>query len=152
MGRVLVVLGAIWALWVLSERSGGVDALLGPEAAGVQLPVLPGLILLVAGWVIARRARAASDTEGVIPMSDEPRRGSPDRSSTPAQAKKKDRYLTQRESSVSASEMEPEGARVKEAIEDLAEEIIDTVEDPNRPKTSEEMVAAAKRRWTPRRR
>lgn len=46
--------------------------------------------------------------------------------------------------------MEPEGARVMEAIEDLREEIIDAVEDP--PKTSEEMVAEAKRRWIPKRR
>lgn len=36
-----------------------------------------------------------------------------------------------------------------EAIKDLSEEIIDAVEGS--PKTSEEMVAEAKRRWNPKR-
>lgn len=152
LGRLLVVLGAIWVLWVVAERSGGVDALLGPRALGAQLPVLPGLAMLIAGRVIARRAPGPSDIERVVPMSDKEKRAKPARSDTGQGAEAKERYLAHRESSLTAAEMEPEGARVKEAIEHLAEEIIETVEDPDRPKTSEEMVEAAKRRWVPRRR
>lgn len=134
LGRLTTALGLIWILWSILIGSGLVDLELGE--ALVDLPILPGIVLLFVGRLIGRGQRGGDEAEES--QTAPPR---------PAAEQKPPPRPTRSRVMEIESAPEPEAAAVAEAIENMGDEIAESVSQTTRRKTSAEMVAEARERF-----
>lgn len=164
LGRVLTLLGFIWIGIVVLGGMGLLSELGFSRGflAGIGGTILPGLMLLVAGRSVSRRAaktraRTIGAPEGPTPPVIQPKRV-PTIRSEPAQKApipfRVEETLSPKPVVEPAPRAEPAPEKPTETQEVL-EEVFSKLKEPSafttsgrsRPKTSQEMIEEARKRW-----
>lgn len=134
IGRGLTALGIAWIIWSFISGSGLIDL----EFANrfVNVPLLPGIVLVFLGRVLGRNARRVESQDDSAPQE------TPSPSSAPTPLPRPKPRVA-----VIESTPEPEARVLSEAVSGMEEEIADAVDLSGTRKTSAEMVEEARRRF-----
>lgn len=135
LGRILTAVGIIWIIWSFISGSGLIDLQFGNTF--VDLPLLPGIVLVFLGRVLGRNSGGTrAEDEAQVTSDPAPAEAPP--APTPRPRPRVVEIQT---------DPEPEARVLAEAIGDMDDEIARAV-DPGGPrKTSAEMVAEARERF-----
>lgn len=143
IGRLFMGLGLAWVLWSLIVSFGLIDV----ELSGrfVDLPIIPGILLVVLGRGLARRVPRQIDVPRPVPPSPPKMQRRPPPAPRPPSYQKPAPVPAPRDETLPV--MEPDVDKMAEALESMATDMVDAIEGSTVRKSSEEMVAEARRRF-----
>ena len=155
LGRVLSWIGYVWFVFAVLWGLGAIQALgvSGPIARGIGTTIFPAIVMIGVGRAIRRRARPAEDSirpDVAAPIRTPPilpRTGAGyelPRPTVPT-APKPPRPVT---APKKAADKPMEVAAAQESGENTTPSELESVAKPaGRPKTSQELIEEARRRW-----